>query len=97
MGQIGSGKVFKPVPKILASAYLLFFSLSPLLPFLSPLFFLPFHIERFEAGQLDVLISSDAMARGVDLDHVEHVICYDAPVFVKTYVICTCYDASNRT
>ena len=43
-------------------------------------------IRKFEAGQLDVLISSDAMARGVDLAHVENVVCYDVPVYIKTYI-----------
>ncbi len=41
---------------------------------------------QFEVGELDVLVTSDATARGLDLQRVAHVINYDSPVFVKTYV-----------
>jgi ATP-dependent RNA helicase DDX51/DBP6 len=33
-----------------------------------------------------VLVASDAMTRGMDVEHVAAVINYDAPVYVKTYV-----------
>lgn len=32
------------------------------------------------------LICSDAVARGIDFENVEYVICYDPPSYAKTYV-----------
>jgi len=43
-------------------------------------------ISRFNAGKLDVVVCSDAMARGMDLERVENVISYDPPVAAQTYV-----------
>ena len=43
-------------------------------------------INQFKSGALSVLVCSDAMARGIDFPDVQHVISYDAPVYVKTYV-----------
>lgn len=33
-----------------------------------------------------MLVASDAMTRGMDVDCVQAVINYDAPVYAKTYV-----------
>ena len=33
-----------------------------------------------------MLVASDAMTRGMDVDNVAVVINYDAPVYAKTYV-----------
>lgn len=43
-------------------------------------------LQKFKAGQIKVLVASDAMTRGMDIQNVENVINYDAPVYAKTYV-----------
>ena len=43
-------------------------------------------IERLKQGRLDILIATDVAARGIDVTRVEHVINYDAPFDVDTYV-----------
>jgi ATP-dependent RNA helicase DDX51/DBP6 len=43
-------------------------------------------IIDFNTGRTDVLVCSDAMSRGMDLDQVECVVSYDAPSHFKTYV-----------
>ena len=39
-----------------------------------------------QTGSAKILVASDAMTRGMDVDTIENVINYDAPVYVKTYV-----------
>jgi len=43
-------------------------------------------ISRFKKNEINLLISSDAMARGMDIEYVETVISYDVPLFIKTYI-----------
>ncbi len=43
-------------------------------------------LEAFRSGDATILVASDAMARGMDVESVEVVINYDAPVHAKTYV-----------
>lgn len=43
-------------------------------------------INRFKKGKLDVLTATDVAARGIDIDRVSHVINYDIPYDVDTYV-----------
>jgi ATP-dependent RNA helicase DDX51/DBP6 len=43
-------------------------------------------LARFKSGAATVLVASDAMTRGMDVEHVSAVINYDAPVYAKTYV-----------
>lgn len=43
-------------------------------------------LRRFTSGKLDVLVCSNVLARGLDVTNVRHVICYDPPKFIKTYV-----------
>jgi ATP-dependent RNA helicase DDX51/DBP6 len=43
-------------------------------------------LTKFRAGHASILVCSDAMTRGMDVEGVEAVINYDAPVYVKTYV-----------
>ena len=43
-------------------------------------------LEGFRAGKVRVLIASDAATRGIDIDNVDVVVNYDAPVFARTYV-----------
>ncbi len=43
-------------------------------------------LRRFAAGRVDVLVATDVAARGLDLDHITHVINYDPPVDDKGFV-----------
>ena len=43
-------------------------------------------LEAFARGKVDVLVASDALARGIDLANVEFVVLYDAPLHAKTYI-----------
>ena len=41
---------------------------------------------RFRDGSLDVLVATDVAARGLDIDHVSHVVNYDVPSNPDAYV-----------
>ena len=41
---------------------------------------------RFKAGQIDVLIATDIVARGIDIDDIAMVINYDVPHDVEDYI-----------
>ncbi len=41
---------------------------------------------RFREGSLDVLVATDVAARGLDIDHVSHVVNYDVPSNPDAYV-----------
>ncbi|XP_077506174.1 putative ATP-dependent RNA helicase Dbp73D [Amblyomma americanum] len=43
-------------------------------------------LRKFASGKLDILVCSNVLARGLDVPNVRHVICYDPPRFIKTYV-----------
>lgn len=43
-------------------------------------------IELFDSGESRILISTDVMARGLDLDQISHVINYDIPAFPENYM-----------
>jgi len=43
-------------------------------------------LKQFTSGKIQLLICSDAMARGMDVEGVKCVISYDYPRFVKTYI-----------
>jgi ATP-dependent RNA helicase RhlE len=43
-------------------------------------------LERFERGDARVLVATDVAARGLDIEHVAHVINYDPPAEHKEYV-----------
>lgn len=43
-------------------------------------------LEEFRGGKIQVLISSDGMTRGMDVEGVRNVINYDVPKFIKTYI-----------
>lgn len=49
-----------------------------------------FHFSKtlsgFRDGEIDVLVSSDAMTRGMDVEGVRNVINYDMPPYIKTYI-----------
>ncbi|XP_043694001.1 DEAD-box ATP-dependent RNA helicase 1 isoform X1 [Telopea speciosissima] len=43
-------------------------------------------LRAFREGEMQVLISSDAMTRGMDVEGVRSVINYDMPTYTKTYI-----------
>ncbi|MEZ5084425.1 MAG: DEAD/DEAH box helicase [Bacteroidales bacterium] len=43
-------------------------------------------IEQFDAGQNRILIASEVMARGLDLDKITHVINFDTPAYPENYM-----------
>ncbi|KAI0267687.1 P-loop containing nucleoside triphosphate hydrolase protein [Gloeopeniophorella convolvens] len=43
-------------------------------------------LERFRAREIDILVCSDLVARGIDIERVAHVVNYDAPVDMRKYV-----------
>ncbi|CAI7769024.1 unnamed protein product [Closterium sp. NIES-53] len=43
-------------------------------------------LDRFRRGEVQVLVASDAMTRGMDVEGVFNVVSYDAPVYPKTFV-----------
>ena len=43
-------------------------------------------IEQFREGTNRILIATDVMARGLDIDHVSHVINFDTPNFPENYM-----------
>ncbi|NXS65126.1 DDX51 helicase, partial [Pandion haliaetus] len=43
-------------------------------------------MKEFEQGKIQLLISTDATARGIDVKEVNYVINYDAPQFIRTYI-----------
>ncbi|XP_053784416.1 ATP-dependent RNA helicase DDX51 [Desmodus rotundus] len=43
-------------------------------------------LKQFEQGKIQLLISTDATARGIDVRGVQLVVNYDAPQYLRTYV-----------
>jgi ATP-dependent RNA helicase DeaD len=43
-------------------------------------------MNRFRDGDLDVLVATDVAARGLDIEHVSHVVNYDVPSNPDAYV-----------
>ncbi|SAL95545.1 hypothetical protein [Absidia glauca] len=43
-------------------------------------------LAQFKEGHIDLMICSDLIGRGIDLDCVEVVISYDVPVFMDKYI-----------
>ncbi len=43
-------------------------------------------LNAFRAGQVRVLVATDVMARGIDIDDVSHVINFDVPADSESYV-----------
>ncbi|XKL66385.1 hypothetical protein PGB90_009805 [Kerria lacca] len=43
-------------------------------------------LEKFSKGHIDILISTDNLARGIDLQNVKYVILYNVPRFTKNYI-----------
>ena len=43
-------------------------------------------VESFEDGTHRILIATDVIARGLDFEHITHVINFDAPLFPENYM-----------
>ncbi|KAG1501534.1 hypothetical protein G6F46_003223 [Rhizopus delemar] len=43
-------------------------------------------LKQFKDGEIDLLICSDLIGRGIDLDSVEYVVSYDAPAYMDKYI-----------
>jgi len=43
-------------------------------------------LNQFKRGAVDFLVATDALARGIDIGEIDHVVSYDCPTFVKTYI-----------
>lgn len=43
-------------------------------------------LKKFVAGEIDVIVCSDIMARGMDISDVSYVVCYDPPSNETAYV-----------
>jgi ATP-dependent RNA helicase DeaD len=43
-------------------------------------------IDKLKAGKLDILVATDVAARGLDVDRISHVVNYDIPYDVETYI-----------
>ena len=43
-------------------------------------------MKRFRAGTTDLLVATDVAARGLDIEHVSHVVNYDVPSAPEAYV-----------
>lgn len=43
-------------------------------------------LKEFEQGKIHLLVSTDAAARGIDINGVKCVVNYDAPQYIRTYI-----------
>lgn len=43
-------------------------------------------LEQFSKGEKRILVATDVMARGIDVDDISHVISYDVPLFPENYI-----------
>lgn len=43
-------------------------------------------VEKLKRGKLDILVATDVVARGLDIDRISHVINYDIPLDTESYV-----------
>ncbi|WP_166422056.1 DEAD/DEAH box helicase [Paraglaciecola sp. 20A4] len=43
-------------------------------------------VERLKNGKIDILVATDVVARGLDVERVSHVINYDVPYDTESYV-----------
>uniref|UniRef100_A0A665WMT8 ATP-dependent RNA helicase n=1 Tax=Echeneis naucrates TaxID=173247 RepID=A0A665WMT8_ECHNA len=43
-------------------------------------------LKKFEQGKIQLLVSTDAAARGIDINGVKCVVNYDAPQYIRTYI-----------
>jgi ATP-dependent RNA helicase DeaD len=43
-------------------------------------------MKRFRSNEVDLLVATDVAARGIDVEHVSHVVNYDVPTSPEAYV-----------
>lgn len=43
-------------------------------------------LERFKKGEINILLATDVVARGIDIDDISHVINYDLPQTYEDYI-----------
>jgi ATP-dependent RNA helicase RhlE len=43
-------------------------------------------LEKFRSGEIDVLVATDIIARGIDISDIDHVVNYDVPENPEDYV-----------
>lgn len=43
-------------------------------------------VDQFRSSKSDILVATDVVARGIDLERISHVINYDMPGDTDTYV-----------
>jgi ATP-dependent RNA helicase DeaD len=43
-------------------------------------------VQKFRAGELDILVATNVAARGIDIPEITHVVNYDVPQNVEEYV-----------
>lgn len=43
-------------------------------------------LERFKRGEVRLLVASDVAARGLDIEGLSHVFCFDVPIHAEDYV-----------
>jgi ATP-dependent RNA helicase DeaD len=43
-------------------------------------------VARLKSGELDILVATDVAARGLDVDRISHVLNFDIPIDIESYV-----------
>jgi superfamily II DNA/RNA helicase len=43
-------------------------------------------LERFKRGEVRLLVASDVAARGLDIEGLSHVFCFDVPIHAEDYI-----------
>lgn len=43
-------------------------------------------LSKFKNGQLDILVCTDALARGIDIGSIDYVVSYDLPMLITSYI-----------
>ncbi|MUP46188.1 DEAD/DEAH box helicase [Gramella sp. BOM4] len=43
-------------------------------------------VQEFDAGETRIMIATDVMARGLDIEHVSHVVNFDTPNYPENYM-----------
>jgi ATP-dependent RNA helicase RhlE len=43
-------------------------------------------LERFKAGEVQILVATDVAARGLDIDDLPHVVNFDLPIVAEDYI-----------